>query len=134
VDANELGSLLCLLSFFVNFHFSLFQLLDSTGLDLVCFYLIVVVLLLLFFVFVSPFPSATYTRKSKGFLGKKRQLAIIILSVAVPLFLVSLIAYMWLKKKRKTKGNKIACVVLFTHICVLLSQEKNVLFIRNHLD
>ncbi|GMY37024.1 G-type lectin S-receptor-like serine/threonine-protein kinase RKS1 [Fagus crenata] len=46
---------------------------------------------------------ATYTRKSKGFLGKKRQLAIIILSVAVPLFLVSLIAYMWLKKKRKTK-------------------------------
>jgi hypothetical protein len=40
VDANELGSLLCLLSLFVNFHFSLFQFLDSTGLDLVCFYLI----------------------------------------------------------------------------------------------
>jgi hypothetical protein len=39
VDANELGSLLPLLSFFVNFHFCLFQFLDSTGLDLVCFYL-----------------------------------------------------------------------------------------------
>jgi uncharacterized membrane protein len=69
----------------------------------------VVVVVVVVFCFISPFPSATYTRKSKGFLGKKRQLAITILSVAVPLFLVSLIAYMWLRKKRKTKGNKIAC-------------------------
>ena len=60
------------------------------------------------------FPAAKYTRKSKGFLGKKRKLAITILSVAVPLFLVSLLAYMWLMKKRKTKGNKITCFVVFT--------------------
>nr|POE65826.1 g-type lectin s-receptor-like serine/threonine-protein kinase rks1 [Quercus suber] len=46
---------------------------------------------------------AKYTRKSKGFLGKKRKLAITILSVVVPLFLVSLLANMWLMKKRKTK-------------------------------
>uniref|UniRef100_A0A2N9ER35 non-specific serine/threonine protein kinase n=1 Tax=Fagus sylvatica TaxID=28930 RepID=A0A2N9ER35_FAGSY len=48
---------------------------------------------------------AAYIRKSKGFLGNKRKLAITILSVAVPLFLVSLLAYMWLMKKRKTKGS-----------------------------
>ncbi|KAF3951217.1 hypothetical protein CMV_023109 [Castanea mollissima] len=48
---------------------------------------------------------AKYTRKSKGFLGKKRKLAVTILSVAVPLFLASLLAYIWLMKKRKTKAT-----------------------------
>ena len=59
------------------------------------------------------FPAAKYTRKSKGFLRKKRKLAITILSVVVTLFLVSLLAYMWLMKKRKTKGDKTTCIVLF---------------------
>ncbi|GMY37023.1 G-type lectin S-receptor-like serine/threonine-protein kinase RKS1 [Fagus crenata] len=48
---------------------------------------------------------AAYTKKYKGFLGNKRKLAITIVSVAVPLFLVFLVAYIWLMKKRKTKGN-----------------------------
>ncbi|GMY37022.1 G-type lectin S-receptor-like serine/threonine-protein kinase RKS1 [Fagus crenata] len=48
---------------------------------------------------------ATYIRKSKGFLGNKRKLAITILSVVVPFFLVPLLAYMWLIKKRKTKDS-----------------------------
>ncbi|KAM4102029.1 hypothetical protein ACB094_05G192100 [Castanea mollissima] len=46
---------------------------------------------------------ATYTSKSEGFLGHKRQVAIAISTVVVPLFLVSFIAYMCLMKKRKTK-------------------------------
>ena len=45
---------------------------------------------------------------SKGFLANKRKLVITILSVAVPLFLASLVAFTWLMKKRKKKGNKIA--------------------------
>ncbi|KAL0012561.1 hypothetical protein SO802_007669 [Lithocarpus litseifolius] len=49
---------------------------------------------------------ATYTKKSNGFLGHKRQLAITIISVMVTLFLVCLIAYICLMKKRKTKGTK----------------------------
>ncbi|KAL0012567.1 hypothetical protein SO802_007675 [Lithocarpus litseifolius] len=50
---------------------------------------------------------ATYTRKSNGFLGHKRQLAITIISVMVTLFLVCLIAYICLtKKKRKTKVKR----------------------------
>uniref|UniRef100_A0A2N9G6Y0 Receptor-like serine/threonine-protein kinase n=1 Tax=Fagus sylvatica TaxID=28930 RepID=A0A2N9G6Y0_FAGSY len=48
---------------------------------------------------------AVYIRKSKGFLGNKRKLAITILTVAVPLFWVSLLAYIWLMKKRKSKGS-----------------------------
>ncbi|GMY37029.1 g-type lectin s-receptor-like serine/threonine-protein kinase rks1 [Fagus crenata] len=56
---------------------------------------------------------AAYTRKSKGFLGNKRKLAItILLSVAVPLFLVSMLAYMWLMKKRKIKDGGIALVLI----------------------
>nr|POF05669.1 g-type lectin s-receptor-like serine/threonine-protein kinase rks1 [Quercus suber] len=47
---------------------------------------------------------ATYTRKSKGFLGPKGRRAVIIISVSVPLFLVSSIAYMWLMKRKK-KGQ-----------------------------
>ena len=78
VDATELGSLLCLLEFLVNFHLCLFLFLGR-GL-MTCF-----------------LSSATYTRKSKSFLGNKRKLTITILSVAVPLFLVSMLAYMWLK-------------------------------------
>ncbi|KAF3959053.1 hypothetical protein CMV_016099 [Castanea mollissima] len=46
---------------------------------------------------------AKYTRKSKGFRGNKRLLAITILCVAVPFFLVSLLVYTLLMKKRKTK-------------------------------
>nr|POE84512.1 g-type lectin s-receptor-like serine/threonine-protein kinase [Quercus suber] len=48
---------------------------------------------------------ATYTSKSEGFLGHKRQVAIAISAVVVPLFLVSFIAYMCQMKKRKTKRN-----------------------------
>nr|POE84510.1 g-type lectin s-receptor-like serine/threonine-protein kinase rks1 [Quercus suber] len=48
---------------------------------------------------------AKYTRMSKGFRGNKRLLAITILCVAVPFFLVSLLVYMLLMKKRKTKGS-----------------------------
>ncbi|KAL4628681.1 hypothetical protein ACB092_05G257600 [Castanea dentata] len=46
---------------------------------------------------------ATYTRKSNGFLGHKRQLAITIISVIVTLFMVCLVAYICLMKK-STKG------------------------------
>ncbi|KAM3747149.1 hypothetical protein ACB098_05G014900 [Castanea mollissima] len=44
-------------------------------------------------------------RKSKGSPSKKRKLAIALLSIAVPMFLVSLLAYIWLMKKKKTKGS-----------------------------
>ena len=112
VDATELGGLLHLLAFFINFQFCLFQLTDRG---------------LMFFFFCPP---ATYTRKSNGFLGHKRQLAITIISVMVTLFLVCLIAYICVMKKRKTKGNKITSIVLFTqtqrniYVCVyILNQE-----------
>ncbi|KAK4588054.1 hypothetical protein RGQ29_019156 [Quercus rubra] len=49
---------------------------------------------------------ATYTRKSNGFLGNKRHLAITIISLMVTLFLVCLIAYICLMKKRKTSPSK----------------------------
>ncbi|KAF3947648.1 hypothetical protein CMV_026244 [Castanea mollissima] len=49
---------------------------------------------------------ATYTRKSIGFLGHKRQLAITISSVMVTLFMVCLMAYICLMKKRKTKVKR----------------------------
>ncbi|XP_023873524.2 G-type lectin S-receptor-like serine/threonine-protein kinase RKS1 [Quercus suber] len=49
---------------------------------------------------------ATYTKKSNGFLGLKRQLAIPIISVMLTLFLVCLIAYICLMKKRKTKVKR----------------------------
>ena len=88
VDATELGSLLFLLEFFINSHFCLFS---PFGLWIQ-------------YSSVFFFP-ATYTRKSKGFLGPKGRRAVIIISVSVPLFLVSLIAYMWLMKRKK-KGNK----------------------------
>ncbi|KAF3959049.1 hypothetical protein CMV_016096 [Castanea mollissima] len=49
---------------------------------------------------------ATYTRNSKGFLVPKERRAVIIISISVPLFLVSLIAYIWLmKRKKKVKRN-----------------------------
>ena len=63
VDATELGGLLHLLAFFANFHFCLFQLTDRG---------------LMFSFFFCP--SATYTRKSNGFLGHKRQVVITITS------------------------------------------------------
>ena len=67
----------------------------------------------LFYVFFSVFfyiffGSATYTKMPKGFLGNNRKPVITILSVAVPLFLASLVAFTWLRKKRKQKGKKIA--------------------------
>nr|POE78309.1 g-type lectin s-receptor-like serine/threonine-protein kinase rks1 [Quercus suber] len=46
---------------------------------------------------------AKYIRKSKRSLSKKRKLAIALVSIAVPMFLVSLLAYIWLMKKKKTK-------------------------------
>ncbi|KAL4625372.1 hypothetical protein ACB092_05G020700 [Castanea dentata] len=46
-----------------------------------------------------------YIRKSKGSPSKKRKLAIALLSIAIPMFLVSLLAYIWLMKKKKTKGS-----------------------------
>ncbi|XP_050288861.1 G-type lectin S-receptor-like serine/threonine-protein kinase RKS1 isoform X1 [Quercus robur] len=49
---------------------------------------------------------AAYTRKSNGFLGHKRKLAITIISVMVTLFLVCLIGYVCLMKKRKTSLSK----------------------------
>ncbi|XP_065630045.1 G-type lectin S-receptor-like serine/threonine-protein kinase RKS1 isoform X1 [Quercus suber] len=48
---------------------------------------------------------AKYIRKSKRSLSKKRKLAIGLVSIAVPMFLVSLLAYIWLMKKKKTKGT-----------------------------
>ena len=88
VDATELGGLLHLLAFFEYFNFCLFHL-TNRG---------------FFFFFFCP--SATYTRKSNGFLGHKTQLAITIISVMVTLFLVCLIAYICVIKKRKTSPSK----------------------------
>ncbi|XP_075667677.1 G-type lectin S-receptor-like serine/threonine-protein kinase RKS1 [Castanea sativa] len=49
---------------------------------------------------------ANYTRKSKGSLSKQRKLAIALVSIVVPMFLVSLLAYIWLMKKKKTKVKR----------------------------
>ncbi|KAL4628677.1 hypothetical protein ACB092_05G257300 [Castanea dentata] len=46
---------------------------------------------------------ATYTTKSNGFLGHKRQRAITIISLMVTLFLVCLIGYICLMKKKRRK-------------------------------
>ncbi|RVW76167.1 G-type lectin S-receptor-like serine/threonine-protein kinase [Vitis vinifera] len=48
--------------------------------------------------------SAQNARKSKGFLQKKRMIAIPILSVTVALFLT--FAYLWLMKTRKARGSR----------------------------
>ncbi|KAF3958641.1 hypothetical protein CMV_016469 [Castanea mollissima] len=50
---------------------------------------------------------AKYIRKSKGSLSKKRKLALALVSIAVSMFPVSFLAYIWLmkKKKKKKKGT-----------------------------
>ncbi|KAM3749527.1 hypothetical protein ACB098_05G192300 [Castanea mollissima] len=50
---------------------------------------------------------ATYTRKSNGFLGHKRQRAITVISLMVTLFLVCLIGYICLMKKKKKRKTKV---------------------------
>ena len=92
--------------YFVNFHFCLSQFLDR-GL-IVCFF--VLCFFFFFGFFYIFFGSATYTKMPKGFLGNKRKPVITILSVAVPLFLASLVAFTWLMKKRKRKDYKIASI------------------------
>ncbi|KAM3749525.1 hypothetical protein ACB098_05G192100 [Castanea mollissima] len=52
---------------------------------------------------VDAIELATYTRKSNGFLGHKRQRAITIISLMVTLFLVCLIGYICLMKKKRRK-------------------------------
>ncbi|KAF3953511.1 hypothetical protein CMV_021056 [Castanea mollissima] len=49
---------------------------------------------------------AKYISKSKRSLSKKRKLAIALVSIVVPMFLVSLLAYIWLAKKKKTKVKR----------------------------
>ncbi|KAL4625384.1 hypothetical protein ACB092_05G021900 [Castanea dentata] len=49
---------------------------------------------------------AKYVRKSKGSLRKQRKLAIALVSIVVPMILVSLLAYIWLAKKKKTKVKR----------------------------
>ncbi|KAK4588043.1 hypothetical protein RGQ29_019149 [Quercus rubra] len=49
--------------------------------------------------------STKYTRKSKGFLGKKRKLAITILSIAVPLFMGQLSNGQHIAVKRRSKSS-----------------------------
>jgi hypothetical protein len=85
-DATEIGILLWFLipCIFLNFHFCLFT------------------------SWIKPyfcFPSAKYKTNSKGFLAKNRKLVIALLSVAVLLFLASLLACIWLLRRRKTKGK-----------------------------
>ncbi|KAF3958640.1 hypothetical protein CMV_016469 [Castanea mollissima] len=46
---------------------------------------------------------AKYIRKSKGSLSKKRKLALALVSIAVSMFPVSFLAYIWLMKKKKKK-------------------------------
>lgn len=60
--------------------------------------------------------SAQNARKSKGFLQKKRMIAIPILSVTVALFLMVTFAYLWLMKTRKARGNKIRFHSCFVHL------------------
>ncbi|KAG6714651.1 hypothetical protein I3842_05G212700 [Carya illinoinensis] len=48
---------------------------------------------------------AKNTRKSGGFLGNKGRLSFVVMSIAVPLLPVILLAYIWLRrKKKKTRG------------------------------
>ncbi|KAB1206361.1 G-type lectin S-receptor-like serine/threonine-protein kinase RKS1 [Morella rubra] len=49
---------------------------------------------------------AKYKEKSNGFLDKNRKLVSVLLPVAVTMLLVSFLAYMWLRKKRKTKVKR----------------------------
>ncbi|XP_059436899.1 G-type lectin S-receptor-like serine/threonine-protein kinase RKS1 [Corylus avellana] len=49
---------------------------------------------------------AKYKKNSKGFLAKNRKLVIAVLSVSVLWFLGSLLACIWLLRRRKTKGSK----------------------------
>ncbi|KAM3747154.1 hypothetical protein ACB098_05G015100 [Castanea mollissima] len=49
---------------------------------------------------------AKYIRKSKGSLSKKRKLALALVSIAVSMFPVSFLAYIWLMKKKKKKKKK----------------------------
>ncbi|XP_075667447.1 G-type lectin S-receptor-like serine/threonine-protein kinase RKS1 isoform X1 [Castanea sativa] len=55
---------------------------------------------------VDAIELAKYIRKSKGSLSKQRKLAIALVSIVVPMFLVSLLAYIWLAKKKKTKVKR----------------------------
>ncbi|KAK4591365.1 hypothetical protein RGQ29_021537 [Quercus rubra] len=55
---------------------------------------------------VDAIELAKHTRESKRSLSKKRKLAIALVSIAVPMFLVSLLAYIWLAKKKKTKVKR----------------------------
>jgi hypothetical protein len=85
-DATEIGILLWFLipCIFLNFHFCLFT------------------------SWIKPyfcFPSAKYKTNPKGFLAKNRKLVIAVLSVVVLLFLGSLLACIWLLRRRKPKGK-----------------------------
>ncbi|XP_023878430.2 G-type lectin S-receptor-like serine/threonine-protein kinase RKS1 [Quercus suber] len=55
---------------------------------------------------VDAIELAKYIRKSKGSLSKQRKLAIALVSIVVPMFLVSLLTYIWLAKKKKTKVKR----------------------------
>ncbi|XP_075664831.1 G-type lectin S-receptor-like serine/threonine-protein kinase RKS1 isoform X3 [Castanea sativa] len=55
---------------------------------------------------VDAIELAKYLRKSKGSLSKQRKLAIALVSIVVPMLPVSLVAYIWLMKKKKTKGKR----------------------------
>nr|POE78296.1 g-type lectin s-receptor-like serine/threonine-protein kinase rks1 [Quercus suber] len=55
---------------------------------------------------VDAIELAKYIRKPKGSLSKQRKLAIALVSIVVPMFPVSLLAYIWLMKKKKTKVKR----------------------------
>ncbi|XP_035547506.1 G-type lectin S-receptor-like serine/threonine-protein kinase At1g11410 [Juglans regia] len=49
---------------------------------------------------------AKNTRKSRGFFGNKGRLALVVMSIVVPLFPVMSLAHIWLRKKKKKKVKR----------------------------
>ncbi|XP_035547505.1 G-type lectin S-receptor-like serine/threonine-protein kinase RKS1 isoform X2 [Juglans regia] len=49
---------------------------------------------------------AKNTRKSGGFFGNKGRLALVVMSIALPLLPVILLAHIWLRKKKKTRVKR----------------------------
>ncbi|XP_075666167.1 G-type lectin S-receptor-like serine/threonine-protein kinase RKS1 [Castanea sativa] len=76
---------------------------------------------------------AKYIRKSKGSLSKKRKLALVLVSIAVSMFPVSFLAYIWLMKKKNKKKKKKGTVKRKVHNQSLHITSTNSSFEGNEL-
>ncbi|KAM4102032.1 hypothetical protein ACB094_05G192400 [Castanea mollissima] len=73
---------------------------------------------------------ATYTRNSKGFLGPKERRAVIIISISVPLFLVSLIAYIWLMKRKKKDPTRSSLLNWRKRFEIIIGIARGILYLH----